>query len=755
MKRIFVVKGMKCAACQAHVTRAVTALPIVKNAEVNLLTGIMSVEYEDAEDGAGQIVDAVVKSGFKAQPIDEDKPYGLPADESDKLFRQFIVSLVTLAVLVCVKLIPFPGGNSMPLDSGCACRAALQFILTLVIVYANRDYFKSGFTRLIRFSPDMNSLIAIGSGAALLYSVPVFLGIVARCVFNHEPDTLPDLYNRLYFDSAAMILTLVTLGKYLEAKAKRRTTDAISKLIRLVPQTATIVRKGQEAEIPAAALMPGDIVLVRPGASVPADGIITEGTGLLDESAITGESVPVGRETGDRVTGGTTNRSGAFNFRVEHAGKGTTLAAIIQLVENASNSKAPVSRMADRISLFFVPVVILLALAAGTIWGIHGESFAFCLKTTIAVLVVSCPCALGLATPVAIMVATGVGSRNGILIRNAVALEALAKVRTVALDKTGTVTAGKHQVVYLHDIASHTDEQRKDLLARIAALESRSEHPFGHAIVEYAAKLAIPFATVPVRDFNSLPGFGVSGVAGEGQLVCGNARMMEKSGIPCGAFQKEQIPSEYRNCSAMYVADAGTRQLLAVFLLEDTVLEDTEHAIALMRRLKLNPVLLTGDSRSAADTVAARLGIAEVHAEMTPDAKAAFVQGLRENGKHGVAMVGDGINDAAALASADVGIAIGSGTDIAIETADVVLAKNSLNDACSAIQLGRSTMRTIRINLFWALFYNVLCIPIAGGALYPAFGLQLHPAVCAAAMACSSIFVVTNALRLRKFRPHQ
>jgi len=758
----FQVGGMRCASCQAHVLKAVKAVPGVQSAEVNLVTGRMAVK---AACGPQMVIDAVKNAGFTAEliekvsaPVPEQKdapasaPKPAPAipDPTRELFRQFIWSAILMLPLMYFAFVSMHGWlKNYPLDA-----AWLQLICVIPLLYVNRVYFVSGVKRFVKLSPNMDSLIALGSGASVLYSL-VMTGEIILGKLQGDADRVADASGHLYFETAGMILLLVTFGKFLEARAKRRTTDAVSRLMDLSPKTAVVVRGGNEAEIPADGLVSGDVVVIRPGSSIPADGVVVEGNGVVDESSVTGESVPAGKEPGDRVISGTMNMNGSFRFRADRVGRDSTLSRIIQLVESASNSSAPISRFADRVSGVFVPAVLLVALAAGCFWLFVGhQTVYFSLTTSVAVLVISCPCALGLATPIAIMVGTGVGSRHGVLFKNAAALEELHAVKSVVLDKTGTVTEGRHRVTRVVTFAPDGAETNgaENAFLRIAApLEAKSEHPFAHAVVQYASERGADVSGVEVKGFSAVPGMGVFGEVDGVRYVCGNARLMECEGIPLAAQEKLIRELESGGCSLLFMADRDAKRLCAVMALRDTVKEGSADALRSLHDLGLQTVLLTGDTEVSAAAVTSELKIDRVIAGVLPDGKEACIRELQRDGTR-VAMVGDGINDAAALARADVGIAIGGGTDIALEAADVALLRGDLRDVVTAVRLSRAVMRNIRLNLFWAFFYNVLGIPVAAGALYPAFGWQLSPMIGTAAMACSSLFVVTNALRLRKFR---
>ena len=784
MKYLFQVDGMRCASCQAHVAKAVKAVSGVREAEVNLVTGCMTVKCESIPDMQQRIIDAVKNAGFTAESVGEThgaapvsktvertqtsplkKTSSAIPDPSHELFRQFIWSAILMLPLMFFAFSSMHGFlKEYPLDA-----AWLQLVFLIPLLYVNRVYFISGARRFLKFSPNMDSLIMLGSGASVLYSLvmtgEIILGKLEESMkmkLIPQPGELfgdarvAEAAGNMYFETAGMILLLVTFGKYLEARAKRRTMDAVSRLMNLSPKTAVVVRGDKEVEIPADELAAGDLVVIRPGSSIPADGVVVSGSGVVDQSSVTGESVPAGKEQGDRVVSGTMNINGSFRFRAERVGRESTLSRIIQLVESASNSSAPISRFADRVSGVFVPAVLIAALAAGCFWlFVEHQSVYFSLTTAIAVMVISCPCALGLATPIAIMVGTGVGSKYGILFKNATALEELHEVKTVVLDKTGTVTEGRHRVtrvVTLMPDGTEDNEGEIPFLRIAAPLESKSEHPFARAVVQYAQERGVNGADRDVEDFSAAPGMGVCGSFGGVRYVCGNARLMEREEISLAAQENLIHELESGGHSLLFVADRDAKCLRAVMALRDTVKDGSADALRALHGLGLKTVLLTGDTEIAAKAAASELQIDRVIAGVLPDGKEACIRELQQQGGGKVAMVGDGINDAAALARADVGIAIGGGTDIAMETADVVLLRGDLRDAVTAVRLSRAVMRNIRLNLFWAFFYNVLGIPVAAGALYPLFGWRLHPMLGTAAMACSSLFVVTNALRLRKFR---
>ena len=736
------VTGMTCAACAARVEKVSAAVPGVRKAEVNLLAGKMTLEA-DSESVLGPVGDAVRAAGYALEPEGSTPKAAASApaqDAAQEMKKRIIGSAAFLLVLMYFTMghmigLPLPGWYHGTQHAMTA--ALVQLLLTLPVVYLNRSYYSRGLRALWHRSPNMDSLIAVGSGAALVYGIATLLRM-ADAMGCGDWETVRVCSENLYFESAAMILTLVTLGKYLETRAKSKTGDAIRQLMALRPNTAT-VRRGQTLqELPVEQVRQGDIVVVRSGGSIPVDGTVVSGTAFVDQSALTGESVPVEVEPGSAVAAATVVSAGYLELRAEKVGEDTTLAQIIHLVEEAGGSKAPIARLADRIAGIFVPAVMTIALVAFLGWLLAGESLSFALTTGIAVLVISCPCALGLATPVAIMVGTGRGARLGVLFRNAAALENLHHVDTVVLDKTGTLTTGKPRVTRLLPEGCSEEE----LLRLAAALEYRSEHPFAAAIAERARDLTLPEAV----DFETLPGRGVAATINGVRCHGGNRRLMEQLQISV-----PELPELARQGQTPLYFAAGGRYLGAIAA-ADVLKPDSAKAVHALRALGLDVVMLTGDNAATAQAIAAQAGISQVVPEVLPGDKADAVRSLQQQG-HRVLMVGDGINDAPALVTADVGMAIGAGTDIAIDSADIVLMANSLQGVCSAIELSRATIRNIRQNLFWAFFYNCLGIPIAAGVLYPSFGIQLSPMLGAAAMSLSSVFVVTNALRLRLFRP--
>ncbi len=738
MKLKFDVTGMTCAACSARVEKVTRAVSGVEKAEVNLLAGKMVVEAQSA-DVTEKIEEAVRNAGYGIEIGGTVKKTAAPENNPlQDMKKRIIGSACFLVVLMHFTMghmigLPLPQwyhDNSM-------MAALFQFLLTLPVIYLNRTYYSRGLKALWNRAPNMDSLIAVGSGAALGYGIAV-LFLMANAMGNGDWEKVSYYSSNLYFESAAMILTLVTLGKFLETRAKGKTGDAIRQLMNLRPKMATVLRDGVQTRIPVEQVQVGDIVLVKAGESIPVDGVVISGTASVDQSALTGESIPVEKNVGDTVAAATVSRSGYLQFRAESVGEDTTLAKIIRMVEEAGGSKAPIARLADKIAGIFVPVVMSIAAVTFIVWMIAGQTLEFALTSGIAVLVISCPCALGLATPVAIMVGTGRGAGLGVLFKNAAALENLHRVDTVVLDKTGTLTTGKPVVT---DIIEATDGC--GLLLKAAALEEKSEHPFARAILEKAEGLVYPTAT----DYETLQGLGVSGVIDGVRYYGGNRRLLESKGI--------SVPEYPHLASAgktplYFGSEDGT--YLGAIAAADVLKEDSAAAVKAMKKLNLDVVMLTGDNERTARAIAENAGISHVIADVLPGDKAGAVKTLQQQG-HKVLMVGDGINDAPALVTADVGMAIGAGTDVAVESADVVLMSASLGGICRAVELSKATIGNIRQNLFWAFFYNSLGIPVAAGVLYPAFGLQLSPMLGAAAMSLSSVFVVSNALRLRLFKP--
>ena len=743
MKLKFTVTGMTCAACSARVEKVTAHVPGVNKAEVNLLAGSMVVEAAD-ETVVAAIEKAVKDAGYAAVPVGkqvkkaENKPAGTDLQEMKRRIIGSAACLVVLMYFTMGHMVGLPLPSWYHGQENAVVAALLQLSLTLPVVYLNRVYYSRGLKALWHRSPNMDSLIAVGSLAALVYGAAALFRM-AWAMGHGAWDLVSHYSGNLYFESAAMILTLITLGKFLETRAKGKTGDAIRQLMDLSPKTAT-VRRGEEAlEIPVEQVKVGDTVIVRSGARIPVDGTVLSGRASVDQSALTGESVPVEKAPGDSVAAATINTEGYLEFRADKVGEDTTLAQVIRMVEEAGGSKAPIARLADKIAGVFVPVVMSIALVTFGIWMTAGAGLEFALNMAISVLVISCPCALGLATPVAIMVGTGRGAGMGVLFKNAQALENLHRVDTVVLDKTGTLTTGKPAVT---DIIPF-DITEEELLRIAAALEAKSEHPFAKAILDKASAIRYPDA----EEFETLPGKGVAAKIGGMRYYGGNQRLMEELGVRVPA---SEALAETGKTPLYFASNDGV--YLGMIAAADILKTDSAAAVQLMKDMHLDVVMLTGDNARTAHAIAAQAGITHVVSDVLPTDKAGAVEKLRSKG-HRVLMVGDGINDAPALVNADVGMAIGAGTDIAMESADIVLMNDSLAGVSSAIALSKATIRNIRQNLFWAFFYNSLGIPIAAGVLFPAFGIQLSPMLGAAAMSLSSVFVVTNALRLRFFKP--
>ena len=757
------VTGMTCAACQANVSRCVSKLEGVEDVNVSLLANSMTVSYDESRLKPENIIEAVKAAGYGASSLEKaiKKEEGFRREwqlrreqaESNRegMKKRLIYSIILLVPLMYIAMgemlsLPLPAifkGTQNALVSALA-----QLILTVPVIFINRHFYQFGFKALFHGSPNMDSLVAIGSGASLLYGL--FAMFRMAYGFGHGNIELVHEYaHALYFESAAMILTLVTVGKYLEARSKDKTSQALSRLMDLAPKTAMVLKNGEEVLIPAEQVSAGDIVIIRPGEGIPVDGVVLQGRGYVDQSAITGESIPVEKNPGDEVISATINKNGSFQFKASKVGEDTTLSQIIRLVDEAGNSKAPIARLADKVSGIFVPVVIGIALITAVIWLVAGKNFEFALSNAISVLVISCPCALGLATPVAIMVGTGKAAEMGILIKSAESLEELHNIDTLVLDKTGTITSGKPAVTDIVPLEEGLSEE--ELLILAASAEMGSEHPLAQAIVERAREKEL--ALLEAESFEAEAGRGIRAQIKGENILAGNAAFMEENGLFNSQFSKEAAEK------ANNLAQAGKTPLIfaregrltGIIAVADTIRESSREAISRFAQMGLNVVMLTGDNKITAEAIKRELNISEAITDVLPTQKEAHIRALQEQG-HKVAMVGDGINDAPALTRSDVGIAIGAGTDIAIESADVVLMKDSLNDVASAIELSRAVVRNIHMNLFWAFFYNILGMPLAAGALFPAFGLRLSPMIGSAAMSLSSVCVVANALRLRFFK---
>lgn len=760
-QKVFDVQGMTCASCSAHVEKAANSVSGVSEARVNLLKNSMEVDYDGNPDTLKQISDAVSKAGYEATPRSDKKDSAAATkadatDASEKAVKQKRVELISsmafaipLLYLAMGEMIGAPVPSAVSGMNGMMNLALTELLLCIPILFICRHYFVGGFRSLLHGAPNMDSLIALGSAASFAYSV-VSLYQMANAFVAGDITAAHQAMHGMYFESAGLILALITLGKFFEARAKGHTTGAINALMNLAPKTAILVKDGVEQEVPADTVAVGDVLVVRAGQSIPVDGQLIEGEGSVDESAITGEPVPVSKTVGDSVTGATVSTGGWFKMRATAVGDDTTLAGIIRLVDEATSSKAPIERLADSIAGIFVPVVIGIALVTFAAWFVFVApgDFAVALSHAVAVLVISCPCALGLATPTAIMVGTGLGASNGILVKSAEALEGAVRATVVVLDKTGTLTEGKPSVT---DVLCAGGTSEQQLLEYAYALEQKSEHPLAQAIVTYAQEKLGESADsfVDIQEFSQVAGGGLTAKVGEKRLVAGNARLMEQEGISTQELtsQAQQLAEQAK--TPLYFALEG--KLLGVIAVADKVKQTSASTIARLRAMGVKSVMLTGDQATTANVIGKELGVDQVISDVLPSQKESYIRQFQDAGEN-VVMVGDGINDAPALARANVGIAIGAGTDVAIESADIVLMKSDPADVATSIELSRATMTNIKENLFWALFYNTICIPVAMGLLYP-FGISLNPMIGAAAMGFSSVFVVCNALRLRTWKP--
>lgn len=755
----FEIQGMTCSSCSAHVEKAVKKLDGIKNVNVNLLSNNMIVEYNEKVLNEKEIIKAVTKEGYGAnigkettKETNKNQEINESQKEIKSMKKRLIISVAFLIPLMYIAMyhmisdwlkIPIPEiiqklfhGSQNAVTFGFT-----QLLLLMPIVYVNKNYFIVGYRRLFKGTPNMDSLIAIGSTAAIIYGI--FAIYMIGYGLGHNQIEIVKRYTMdIYFESAGTILTLITVGKYLETKSKGKTSDAIKKLINLAPKTATVVRDEKEVEISFEEIMIDDIIVIKPGGGIPVDGIIIEGSSTIDQSSITGESIPIEKEIGDSVVSGTINKNGYFKMKATKVGKDTTLSQIIKLVEEASNSKAPISKLADKVSGIFVPCVITIAILATAFWLLQGQTIEFALSIGIAVLVISCPCALGLATPVAIMVGTGKGAQNGILIKSAESLEVLHSVDTIVLDKTGTITEGKPRVT---DII--TEQEQSELLKIAGSLEKNSEHPLAEAIIEKSKEEKIQL--IEVSEFEAISGRGIIGKIENKKYYGGNLKFMEEHSIDTRKLKVKAEEFSKQGKTVLYFADEQT--IIGIIAVADTIKLTSKQAINELKRKNKEIVMLTGDNKIVAETIAKQIGINKIVSEVLPQDKEREVLKLQEQGKN-VAFVGDGINDSPALVRANVGLAIGSGTDVAIESADIVLMKDDLFDVVTAINLSKAVIKNIKMNLFWAFFYNVIGIPVAAGVFYLGLGLKLNPMIGAAAMSLSSVCVVTNALRLKRFK---
>ena len=744
----YTVTGMSCAACSARVEKAVTAVPGVTSCSVSLLTNSMGVE---GTASASAIVKAVQEAGYGASPkaaaaeTSSAELDALADHETPRLKKRLIASLVFLAVLMYFSMGHMMWGWPLPhwFDGNHVAMGLVQLLLAGIVMVINQKFFISGFKGLLHRAPNMDTLVALGSSASFLWSTYALFAMTRAQVDGNDALVMHYMME-LYFESAAMILTLITVGKMLEARSKGKTTDALKSLMKLAPQTATLLREGAEVTVPIAQVKKGDLFVVRPGENIPVDGLVLEGSSAVNESALTGESIPVDKAAGDKVSAATTNQSGFLKCEATRVGEDTTLAQIIRMVSDAAATKAPIAKIADTVSGFFVPAVISISVLTTLVWLLLGREFGYALARGISVLVISCPCALGLATPVAIMVGNGLGARNGILFKTAASLEAAGRTQIVALDKTGTITSGEPRVT---DILPAEGVSESELLTLAASLEQKSEHPLAKAVLAYAETETI--ACPDVTDFAALPGNGLSARLDGMEIYGGNAEFIAtKASVPA-ELQAEAARLAAEGKTPLFFGGAG--RLMGVIAVADTLKEDSPRAIRELQNMGIRVVMLTGDNQRTADAIGRQAGVDEVIAGVLPDGKEAVIRRLQESGK--VAMVGDGINDAPALTRADTGIAIGAGTDVAIDAADVVLMNSRLSDVPAAIRLSRATLRNIHENLFWAFIYNTLGIPLAAGVFIP-FGLTLNPMFGAAAMSLSSFCVVSNALRLNLFDVH-
>jgi P-type Cu+ transporter len=749
----FNVTGMTCSACSSRIEKNINKTEGIKEANVNLLSNSMMIEYDDSIISENDIIKVVQDTGYDARLADSKSSSNISQDvktDSDIEFKEMKKRLI-VSFIFAIPLLYIAMGHmlNMPLPSifhgtkNALTFAFTQFLLCLPVMIINKKYYIVGFKTLFKGSPNMDSLIAIGTSAAFVYGVYAIYKI-GYGLGHMDMDLVMKYSMDLYFESAAIVLALITLGKFLEARAKGRTSDAIKKLIDLSPKTALVERKGIEEEIPVENVIKGDIIVVKPGQSVPVDGVIVFGTTSIDESMLTGESIPVEKEVGDKVIGASINKSGYFKFEAQNVGDDTTLSQIIRLVEEASSSKAPISKLADKISGIFVPVVIIIAVVSTIVWLILGATFEFALSIGIAVLVISCPCALGLATPTAIMVGTGKGAENGILIKSAESLEIAHKIQTVVMDKTGTITEGKPRVT---DILTNGISET-EILKIAASAEKGSEHPLADAIVEEAKNRKLDLYNV--ENFKAIPGQGLEAVINNKKYYLGNIKLVNEKNININDFEEKSVKIAEMGKTPLYFADES--DVLGIIAVADVVKSTSQKAIREFEAMGIEVVMLTGDNKKTAEAIRKQLGISRAIAEVLPQDKEREIRKIQEQGRK-VAMIGDGVNDAPALARADVGIAIGAGTDVAIESADIVLIRSDLLDAVTAVQLSKATIRNIKENLFWAFIYNAVGIPLAAGVFYFILGWKLNPMFAGGAMSLSSVSVVSNALRLKFFKP--
>lgn len=745
MKKRFDVSGMTCAACQANVQKAVEKLG-VDSVNVNLISESMTVNYDPSKINKEDIIKAVVDIGYGARPKNDTNSENTSLKEVEEMstINRLKISFAFLMPLMYISMgeminLPIPG--IFKGLTGAVNYAFVQFLLAIPVIFINRKFFISGFKGLIKKAPNMDTLVALGSSAACIFGIFAIMRM-SYAQATSDFDTLMHYRHNIYFESSATILTLITLGKYFEARSKGETKSSLKNLMDLAPKRANIIKDGVEKSVDVSDLVKGDIVLVRPGEAIPVDGIIIEGSSLVDQSAITGESIAVNKGIGDEVISASINKQGSFKFKASRVGEDTTISQIISLVNDANETKAPIARIADKVAAIFVPLVIVIAIATFVIWTLASKNIEFALNLMIAVLVISCPCALGLATPMAIMVATGKSAQLGLLFKNAESLENLHKTNTILLDKTGTITEGKPVVT---DVATDLDE--KDFLEVAYSIEINSEHPLSSAVVAYAKEKSV--RQLEVNNFKAISGLGISGQISDRTYLSGNERLMTENNISLGKYEKLALRYSEEGKTSMYFSDG--EKIIGLIAAQDIPKESSRKAIRELKNLGYELIMLTGDNERTAEAIRKDLAIDKKFAQVLPQDKDKVVRKLQKEGKK-VTMVGDGINDAPALARADIGVAIASGTDIAIDSCDVVLIRNSLLDLVESIKLSQMTIKIIKENLFWAFFYNIILIPIAAGLLYPFIGLTLNPMFAALAMSMSSVFVCLNSLRLRSFK---
>lgn len=748
MKERFDISGMTCASCQANVQKAVQKLG-VNDVNVNLISESMIVDYDSDKINNDDIIKAVEKIGYGASLKDKDRSNDVTLKESEEMstISRLKISFLFLIPLMYISMgpminLPIPG--FLEGRTGAVNNAFVQFLLALPVIFVNRKFFVSGFKGLVNKAPNMDTLVALGASAATIFGIFAIMRMSYALGIN-DNQVLDHYRHNIYFESSATILTLITLGKYFEARSKGETKSSLKHLMELAPKTARVIKDGKEFEVSIEDIKIGDTIIVRPGEAIPVDGVVTRGSSLVDQSAITGESIPVNKNPGDEVISASINKQGSFQFRAKRVGENTTISQIISLVNEANETKAPIARLADKIAAIFVPVVIVIAILTFAIWAYITKDFEFALNLMIAVLVISCPCALGLATPMAIMVATGKSAELGLLFKNAESLENLHKIDSILLDKTGTITEGKPVVT---DVYTKMDEAEFISIAR--SIEEASEHPLSNSIVEYANDKNI--SPREITDFHSITGMGLEAKIDGKIYYAGNIRLMNEKNISVEGFEDKSIAYSEEGKTSMYFANEN--KVLGLIAVQDLAKDSSIKAIEKLKAMGYHIIMLTGDNEKTAEAIRKKLDIDEKYAEVLPQDKDKVVRKLQESGKK-VAMVGDGINDAPALARSDIGIAIGSGTDIAIDSADVVLIKNSLLDIVNSIRLSSKTIKIIKENLFWAFFYNIILIPVAAGILYPRYGVTLNPMFAALAMSISSVFVCLNSLRLRNFKPEE